>query len=48
MMAPMIPDRAYGTTVVMTASQRVAPRASEASRWVLGTASSTSRETDIT
>ena len=43
----MMPERAYGSTAVMTASQRVAPRASAASRWVFGTASSTSRDTDM-
>ena len=32
----------------MTASQRVAPSASAASRCVFGTASSTSRDTDMT
>ena len=32
---------------MITASQRVAPSASAASRWVLGTAISTSRETDM-
>ena len=36
MTAPMMPERAYGSTVVMTASQRVAPRASAASRWRVG------------
>ncbi len=42
-----MPERAYGTMAVITASQRVAPRASAASRWLTGTASSTSRETDM-
>ena len=32
---------------MITASHRVAPRASAASRWVFGTASSTSRDTDM-
>ena len=31
----MIPERAYGTTAGATASQRVAPSASAASRWLL-------------
>jgi hypothetical protein len=47
MIAPMMPERAYGTTAVMTASHRVAPRPRAASRWVSGTASSTSRDTDM-
>ena len=44
----MMPVRAYGTTAVTTASQRVAPSASAASRWLPGTARSTSRDTDMT
>jgi hypothetical protein len=47
MIAPTIPDRAYGSTAVVTASHRVAPSASAASRCVFGTASNTSRPTDM-
>src|ERR1041385_6882329 len=43
--APMSPVRPYGSTADRTASQRVAPIASAASRWLPGTASSTSRDT---
>src|SRR5439155_14810290 len=45
MIAPISPARPYGTTAVQTASQRVAPMPSAASRWLAGTASSTSRPT---
>src|SRR6266852_2292102 len=40
---PMIPVRANGTTTFQVDSQRVAPNASAASRWSLGTDISTSR-----
>src|SRR6266508_157978 len=42
---PTMPARAYGSTARVTVSQRVAPRPTMASRWLSGTASSTSRET---
>ena len=45
MTPPSSPARPYGTTAVHTASQRVAPRPSAASRWLGGTARSTSRDT---
>src|SRR5205807_892483 len=45
MIAPMMPARPYGRTADHTASQRVAPSPSAASRWLPGTARSTSRDT---
>src|SRR6266550_3531265 len=45
MTAPIKPARPYGRTADRTASHRVAPMASAASRWLAGTASSTSRDT---
>ena len=43
MMPPMIPARALRSTPTRIISQRVAPRASAASRWCCGTTISTSR-----
>ena len=43
MIAPTIPDRANGRTARRTISQRVAPRAAIASRWLSGTELMTSR-----
>jgi hypothetical protein len=39
---PMMPGRAYGSTTFQMVCQRVAPRASEPSRWARGTAWQTS------
>ena len=44
---PMMPRRAYGTTTCQVVSHRVAPNASAASRRSRGTASNTSRETEM-
>ena len=44
MTAPMMPDRANGRTARQMTSQRVAPSANIASRWLPGTAWMTSRE----
>ena len=46
--APKMPERAYGRTARHIVSQRVAPRPSIASRWLSGTAWSTSRLTAVT
>ena len=45
---PKMPSLAYGTTTCQVLSQRVAPKARAASRCSRGTASSDSRETEMT
>ena len=45
MIAPTMPERAAGTTALVTTSQRVAPSANIASRCDIGTEVMTSRET---
>ena len=46
-MEPMMPVLAKGTTTFQVVSQRVDPSANAASRWSRGTASNTSRETEM-
>ena len=46
MIAPITPEIPYGKTAILTISQRVAPSASAASRWVCGTTRKTSVQTE--